>query len=126
MGYETQLLVGHDTGQSYSSDGTFWMSYATVDLCKLGYTELDSLPWKNETPDIEQWYFFPICGDGDTPVTEDRYGTKPRPVPIDDVITALELNAERDEYRRLLWAIGLLKAMKENSHENLTVILWGY
>ncbi len=125
MGYETQLIVGVDTGQSYSDAGTYFQVYATIDMCKLGHQsavhDLDSV---NKTPDEKSWYFYAPAGDGDTPVTKDRYGAMFKPIPIADVIAALEKDAETTDYRRVLWAITMLKAM--DKVERLSVILWGY
>ncbi len=126
MGYETQLLVGKDTGQSYSDEGTYFMVHAHVDMCKLGNSALFNLPWINKTPEDNKWYFYPPCGDGDTPVTEDRYGEQFKPIPLANVITALEEDASNDDYRRVKWALALLKSIQENSGEELSVILWGY
>ncbi len=126
MGYETQLLVGLDTKNSYSDDGTYFMVYAHVDMCRLGDSALFELPWENNTPDKNKWYFYAPCGDGDTQVTEDRYGTRFRPVPLTDVITALEMDTTNTDYCRIKWALALLKSIQENSNEELTVILWGY
>ncbi len=126
MGYETQLYVGIDTEQKYLSDGNYFMVYGNVDMCKMGNSELYNLPWKNETPDVAKWYMLPSDGDGDTPVTVDRYGDMFKPFPIEDAITALEMDVAANDYRRFKWALAFLKSMKENSNEPLSVILWGY
>lgn len=126
MGYETQLVVGLDTEQKYNEDGIYFMTYATVDMCKIGSSALFNLPTVNKTPDKKHWYFYSICGDGNTPVTEDRYGDMFQPVPLDDVITALEQDVHDSNYRRFKWALALLKSIKETSTEELSVILWGH
>jgi len=126
MGYETELLVGRDTGDSYSSEGQYFMVYAHVDMCKLGMTAVLDLPWVNKTPEVKKWYWYAPTGDGNTIITEDRYGDMPRPVPIADVITALKEDLVNSDYRRLKWALALLESMEENSGEELSVLLWGY
>lgn len=127
MGYETQLLIGHDTGNSFSGTGIFFMVYATIDLCKLGNSALFDLPWENKTPDEASWYWYPPTSDGNTIVSEDPYGDIPQPVPIADVISALEEDVANDDYRRLHWALGMLKAMQAEARgEELSVLLWGH
>jgi len=126
MGYETQLIIGRDTGQSYTDEGTYFMVYAHVDMCKMGDSALFNLPWVNKTPEKEKWYFYAPMGDGDTVVDEDRYGDIPRPVPIADVINALREDVTKNDYRRFKWALALLEAMAEDSPEGLSVLMWGY
>ncbi len=129
MGYETQLLVGCDTNQNLGDDGTFFfMVEATVDMRKMGNSELFNLPWVNHTPKEKSWYFYAPAGDGDTTITKDRYGEYLQPVPIADAITALEKDVETTDYRRFKWALALLKAMQADSteNENLSVLLWGH
>lgn len=126
MGYETQLIVGKDTGNSYSDGGIYFMVHAHVDMCKMGDSALFNLPWVNKTPEKEKWYFYSPMGDGDTIVTEDRYGDMPRPVPIADVINTLREDVTKSDYRRFKWALALLEAMEKDSPEGLSVLLWGY
>ncbi len=128
MGYETQLLVGCDTNQNLSDGTFFFMVEATVDMRKMGNSELFNLPWVNHTPKEKSWYFYAPCGDGDTPITKDCYDQYFKPIPIADAITALEKDVKKFDYRRLKWALALLKAMQADSteRENLSVILWGY
>lgn len=128
MGYETQLLIGEDTGNSYNNDGDYFMVHAVVDMCKMGNSELFNLPWVNKTPDVKKWYWYSPTGDGDTVCTEDRYGDKPQPVPLEDVVNALRRDIEADDgYRRLHWALALCEAMlKQPGGEGFTVLMWGY
>lgn len=128
MGYETQLIVGIDTGQEY--DGKkYFMVVTTIDMCKLGNTSMDALPWKNKNPYAEMWEWYPPTGDGNTPTTCDRYGDYPRPVPLGDVIAAIEKDMTRSDYRRLKWAHALLTAIYEGEGEGgetFSVLLWGH
>jgi hypothetical protein len=126
MGYETQLLVGIDTGQLYN-EGTFFMLYATIDMCKMGDSALFNLPWLNKTPEKERWYWYPPTGDGNTVAAyEDRYGDIPQPIPIADVIAALEKDIETSEYRRFKWALDMLKALDDGKQIGLSVLMWGH
>ena len=126
MGYETELLIGKDTGQSFGDEGTYFQIYAHVDMCKMGNSSLFDLPWVNNTPEKNKWYFYPVCGDGETMVTEDCYGELLRPVPITDAIHALEKDIDNNDYRRFKWALALLKTMQEDSPEGLSVLMYGY
>lgn len=127
MGYETQLIIGEDTGQSYSDDGIFFMVHATVDMCKMGDSALFNLPWVNKTPEKEKWYWYSPTGDGDTSYSEDRYGDIPRPVPLADVVNALREDVEKSDYRRFKWALALCESMmKEPGGERFSVLMWGY
>lgn len=126
MGYETQLLIGTDTERMFEGR-TYFMLAATIDMCKLGHSALFNLPWENETPDEQYWEWYAPTGDGNTPVTEDCYGAKPRPVPIVDVLEALEEDMSNNpDYRRLKWAYHMLLSIHETSPEQFTVMLWGY
>jgi len=126
MGYETQLLIGKDTGMEFQG-ATWFQIYATVDMCKLGNSELFNLGWVNKTPDKKMWNWYAPTGDGDTQFTEDRYGDRPRPVPLEDVVNALRADIRKDgNYRRLHWALALLENMQANAGEDLSVLMWGY
>jgi len=128
MGYETMLLIGRNTEQSYLSDdkGVYFQVYTHVDMCKLGDSQLFNLPWVNKTPEDKFWYWYAPTGDGDTQVEEDRYGDKPRPVPLLAVLEALEEDMTNDDYRRLKWAYHLLLAMEETTPGKLSVLMWSY
>ena len=125
MGYETQLLIGVNTN-TVGRNGTYFMIYAHIDMCVLGKSNLFTLPYKNNSPETEKWFFYAPYGDGDTRITTDPYGKYPRPVPISDVIAAIEEDLLNSGYRRLTWALDLLKSMNENSSEALSVLLWGH
>lgn len=127
MGYETQLLIGEDTGQSYSDAGIYFMVHATVDMCKMGDSELFNLPWINKTPEKEKWYWYSPTGDADAEIYADRYGDLPRPVPLADVVDALRKDCEDSNYRRLHWALALCEAMLEKQGgKGFSVLMWGY
>lgn len=154
MGYETRLIIGKSSsltgdeveygeliiedGEAYrpmlkDEKGEFiktgrkeiWFQViAEIDLCKCGYnSEIHKIDRVNKD-ESHIWYWFG-SGDGDTRVTEDCYGDKPKPVPIKDVVAALEIDAEKDDYRRFKWALALLKSMQDDP-EGLTVLLYGH
>ena len=138
MGYEIKLFIGLATTQrgknrDYSTtpptelggERTYFMRYATIDLCKLAYSgafhaAMDS--WKNTDPNHE-WYAF--SDDGNTHITKDLYGERWVPQPISVVLEVLKKDAENDDYRRLKWAIALLESMKDDD-ENLSVWIYGH
>ncbi len=126
MGYEIQLIVGHAANHIRHEGKHYFMVYATVDLCKPGYTcDLLGLDYTNSDGD-PVWEFFSPAGDGNNAISEDCYGKIPKPIPIDDVITALEHDMETNVYRRFKWAHDLLVSMRGNTNEELSVLLWGY
>lgn len=125
MGYETELLVGKDTGTVYKGKAYF-MVYATMDLRTLVNSALFELKTVNNTPDVKQWEWYAPTGNDNIPVHTDPYGSKPRPVPIQDVIAALEKDMEHSDYRRLKWAHAMLKSMHEDAYEQLSVLLYGH
>lgn len=126
MGYETQLIIGDATGNTYGGV-RYFMTYATIDMCKLGqHSALYDLDWCNKKDSDDPVYgFYAPAGDGDTQITEDRYGDVPKPIPIAKVIKALKKDFMRDDYRRIKWAIAMLEAI-EASSTHVTVLLWGY
>lgn len=128
MGYETELVIGVDTGSTFNADQNeiYFQVYGTIDMCKMGRSAIHDLPTVNETPEKKRWYFFPPAGDGDAQVFKDRYGAFPRPVPIEDVIAALEKDVETSDFRRFKWALGMLRAMSSTGNEQLSVLSWGY
>jgi hypothetical protein len=128
MGYETVLLIGEDTGHRYNEDGDFFIVHATVDLCKMGDSELFNLDWVNKTPEVKRSYWYAPTGDGNTVVCEDRYGDIPKPVPLDQVVDALRCDIlNNDRYRRLHWALALCEAMLEKAGgKGFSVLMWGY
>jgi hypothetical protein len=125
MGYETTLLIGRDTKTTFISkeSAVYFQVYAHVDMGKLGNSKLLDLPWINKTPEDIFWYWYAPTGDGDTQIEEDRYGEKPRPMPIATVIQALKEDIKNDDYERLKWALALLESMPDG---DLSVLLYGY
>jgi hypothetical protein len=131
MGYETEMLIGKVSDFVFSHDGDakYFQVYATIDMCKMGYEgplcELDTHLAKGEDPVV---YWYAPTGDGNAELFEDRYGDIPKPVPIKDVLEALEKTMEQEGepgYRRFKWAHALLSSMV-NAPEDLSVLFWGY
>jgi len=127
MGYESTLLIGRDTKQVFE-DYTYFMVMATLDLGKISRSNLLLLPWENHESNITQWEYFSPTGDGNIAVREDRYGVRPKPIEMQAVITALEKDIRRDNYRPAVWALALINKMMEtkSSNEEYSVLLYGH
>ncbi len=126
MGYEVILLIGRNTKQVFENL-TYFQVIATLDLGKCTRSNILLLPWENLKNDTTFEFFSPT-GDNDQSIIEDRYGNRMRPIPLDDVIAALEKDVRRDNYRPAVWAISLLNKMREDaiSDESFTVMLYGH
>jgi len=127
MGYEVLLLIGRDTKQVFE-DLTYFMITATLDMGKCSRSNLLLLPWENRTPEINKWEFYSPAGEPDTSIIEDRYGNLLQPVPLDDIIKALEKDVRRDNYRPAVWALSYLNKMRDDSitNETFSVMLYGH
>lgn len=102
--------------------------YAILDLCKLGYQEdplnalIASTFEKGKANEATVYFFY----EGNEQVKDDYYGSKMWPVPLSEVLQALnEMPAEAMEYRRLKWAKALLEAMASDP-EGLYVMFFGH
>ncbi len=121
MGYETKLIVGQESGINESPK---WFDiYAEINLCKCGYgSYIHALESSHKGEPLVYWYGY----DGNERITEDRYGEKPLPLPLKDVLGALRKDAKHDSYRRFKWAIALLEEMDKEENFDKTVLLYGY
>ena len=127
MGYETKLVVGMPSAHIDRDGGIYFMVYAEVAMCKMGYdANISKLDWKNTSPSPEPYWFY-FQGESEDKVIEDKYGDRSRPVPIGEVVKALELDVARDDYSRFKWALNLLKAMDDSDgYDGLSVMFYGY
>jgi hypothetical protein len=123
MGYETTLLIGKSTDALKEDTASFFHTYATIDLCKCGEGALDGLESHHKGDPLVYWYY---GTDGNHHDTEDRYGDKPVPLSINEVLQALYKHRANDNYRRFKWAIALLESMQHDSGENLQVLFYGH
>ena len=122
MGYDTTLLVGIDH-PNLVDDDIYFSIYATVDLADAGDIFTD-LPRLSDGCGMRwDWHY----GDNNKEAVEDCYGDKLRPVPIEDVIEVLDLTDKENPYRRLRWALGLLRAMRDNANgTQFAVLIYGH
>lgn len=101
-----------------------------LDLCKLGYQDdaLNKLIQKSHESGKanaakEFYYFYGI--DGNTEITEDKYGAIMWPVPVAEVVAAIQASLGDEPYRRLKWLLTLLKSMSARKH-NIHVMFYGH
>lgn len=130
MSVDTTLVIGRlDDLFVKADDGVFWLNTtATIDLKALGS---DSLIHKFELEKDKYKPAFFYSNDGDTKITADKYGTKLYAVPIVEFVKVFRQECKRSKeengvmYRRLAWALPLLKRMKNYQPlENLHVVLF--
>lgn len=69
-------------------------------------------------------YFYEMH-EGETEITQDKYGAKLKSIPIDDVLKALETDADR-ECTKFKIAIDVLRSFKERFPLPLTVMLYAH
>lgn len=126
MGYEIKMMVGKRTSIVFKNK-VYFMVYADVDLCKLGYdtplSEFISQKFMEAKNRKETVYIYGL--DGNKEVTKDKYGEKLAIADIQKVYKVMSKEKEAKIYRRLKWALHLLKAMKDDS-EGLEVLFFGY
>jgi hypothetical protein len=156
MGYEVELIIGktgsfitdeHKRGEPTIDSGgncyrprlkdengkyiltgrkEIWFNVmATIDLCKPGnYSNMCRMS-ENEGKNTDKDVFIYFYLD-DEMITSDRYDKEMRPVPINDVLTALKEDIDSDpNYRRFHWAYALLSSMAKDPDE-LEVLFFGH
>jgi hypothetical protein len=131
MSVDTTLVIGSLVEEAYakSSDERNWLNTtATIDLKALGRESLIH-NFANRKDEYKPAYFYD--NDGDTQISEDKYGTKLYAVPIAEFVRVFrqECNRSQEENgvmsRRLAWALPLLTRMKNyRPLENLYVVLF--
>ncbi len=115
----------------YTGRKSHWFQdMATVDLCKIGSGPLADLVANaakaaKEAVKTDYHYFF--ADDGNTEITEDRYGDGFWPTSVSEVLAAVRGMEDAKTYRRFIWAIPLLKAM-DSGHDKgkLSVLFFGH
>lgn len=101
---------------------TYFMIYATIDLSKCSYdSQIMKLNRENKNEN-DYVYFY----QGDTLIKTDLYDSYMNPIPIADVIAALEIDYENDDYRRYRWALDLLKSMNIDANNEIEVLFYGH
>jgi hypothetical protein len=156
MGYELKLIIGKTSsttqpvlarstekyedgsGYKYLKDAkgnviptgrteTWFRDMAHIDLCCIGTGSLSNLvtaTQKGSKCPKHTLYFF--SDDGNTQITEDKYGAPFKAVPVKEVLKALQDQQKAEgPYRRYNWAIALLKSMVKDP-DGLEVLFFGH
>ena len=124
MGYESRLYVVQKRTWVNEEEKTYAQVIAMFNMGKY-YSLSDVLRNKPET----NCYFY--ADDGNTQITEDRYGKPLTESDIETVIDILEKDVAKGEcYRRILPLLSTLKMLekqrKENIWDNIVVLHYGH
>lgn len=119
MGYESRLYVVKKTTLPGENNLRFAQKIAVFDLCKVPAVSDKMRAYKNTDA-------FIYADDGNTEITEDRYGDVLKEVPLADAIKILEYAAAKDDYWRYRPCIALLKSMQEYGQGDIVVLHYGY
>ena len=121
MGYESRLYIVNRTEYELPN-GDKWVmgeEIARINMCCM---EMDFTDLFDTTVDYKI-----IADDGNTEITEDKYGSELQTAPIQRVIDYLEESiASGDIYRRLKPLLGFLKGFDQDEWEYLEVVHYGY
>jgi hypothetical protein len=126
MGYEVKLYVA--IKHTFCSDN--WLEIiGSVDLSKPGPSAIGALHSGHKDTKTPPTYFF--ADDGNTKITEDRYGERISIMPLYAVVEALKKDLEDSNgYRRFKIALGFLEAFQDNSKDweghELVVVGFGH
>ena len=119
MGYESRLYIVEKSSTSVFDNEKRWGEViAMINMCKMGKDFVTAIC--NYPP--TDCYIY----NGDEKITEDCYGDPLLEIPVTDMISILEKLAEKEDYRRLKPAIGLLKGFVLREWDNLVVLHYGY
>lgn len=115
MGYESKLYVVNKYDRNWC-DEKWGEVIASFDLC--------CVPINFAQYPATDCYI--IADDGNR-VTEDKYGSPLREIPVQDMIDMIEKEIKVDkDYRRYQPCLNLLKGFNLNDWENLVVLHYGY
>lgn len=125
MGYESKVYVCERNEHKDSRNNNVLWVYneviAAVDMCKMGYNN----GWR-ELFNKELTGDFLGMDNGDETITEDLYGEALKYTEIDKVITWLENEMQKSDYRRLAVLYNMLRGFDINHWGNLIVVHYGY
>ena len=136
MGYEVKVFVGEvsNTEGLEEKKAKYFSPILMVDLCKPGDSEIgvlsgiDATTKGAEEDGLEHVYLFGL--DGSIEFTEDKYGKRLTAIPLDDVLEALDADADNDDYWRFKLALKTLTDLKKTAGakraKGFKVVLWGY
>jgi hypothetical protein len=118
MGYESRFIIVEKSSTNFSKLNLRWAET----LCVLEMSCLGDIPVSFK--DTDCFFYYP--GDGNKKITEDDYNAKIKEASISDVLTWCEKEYKKSGYRRLLWAINMLKTFKKEKNEDIVVLHYGY
>jgi hypothetical protein len=118
MGYESKLYVVNKRG-SLNGESKRWAEVVAVfNMCKFG--DFNGVF-------IKETDCFIYADDGNTEITEDKYGDSLKEASVEDVIKYLEEYKDTQEpYRRVEPLLGLLKGFDVSEWEDLIILHYGY
>ena len=129
MGYELKMRVGR---LSQFAEEKHFLEDCVINLCKCHPSKISDVAEQGlkKAKPVLVWY------EGDEKKTEDAYGSKPRPIPVQRVIDALrqdlkvlDFGNNDQPYRRFEWALSLLEAIEKRDNgkeKEFCVIFEGY
>ena len=122
MAYESRIYIVdvHHLGEAKSGPVIYAERIAAFDLSAMGYSN----GWKELFSKPVDYSIY--AEDGDTKITEDRYGERLGCADLGKVIDWLEAAEKRNHYRRIPPALGLLKGFDTSQWGNLQVVHFGY
>ena len=124
MGYESKVYVCERAEHKNDNEEIVWIYnevIAAVNMCKMGYDN----GWR-ELFDKELTGDFLGMDCGDETITEDLYGDTLKYTEIDKVITWLENEMQKSDYRRLAVLYNMLRGFDINQWRKLIVVHYGY
>lgn len=92
---------------------------SVFDLCKVPAVSDKMRAYKNTDA-------FIYADDGNTEITEDKYGEALKEIPLADAIKILEYAAATDDYWRYRPCIAFLKEVKDRAPGEIVVLHYGY
>jgi hypothetical protein len=106
MGYETTIYIGQPGRDGFDYNTHWFHVFGHIDCSKIG-----SLITVEARKSGIPCYIF--GDDGDTKITEDKYGQVLVAVPIKKVIEGLKEHLKGNKYSRAQWAYDALRSMKK-------------
>lgn len=119
MGYESKLYVVEKTTMSNKNHMFYGIVVAMFDLSKVYYVSyrIKKYPYTNTV-------FF--SDDGDTEITEDRYGERLKEIPLKDMIAILREASANSNYRRYKPALALLESFDDPQWKDIVALHYGH
>jgi len=118
MGYESKLYVVNKRGSLPGESKQYAEVITFFNMCKFGaFNDIF-------TKEADCYIY---ADDGNTEITEDRYGNALKETSLENVIEYLEeYKTTQDHYRRVEPLLGLLKSFDISEWDNLVVLHYGY